>query len=67
MSKQTEKDKMSTEAAKQALIQERQERSQACRQEIEAVLKKHKCGIIPMLTITPNGNQWGIEFPAQDA
>jgi hypothetical protein len=64
MSKDAEK--VDTESAKKAILQERKERSDACRSEIQEVLNKHRCTIQPMLVMNPQGSQWMIDFPAQD-
>jgi len=50
--------------ARQIIIKEKQAREEECRKEVEAVLAKHNCRLMPNVNVVINGQQLGVSITA---
>lgn len=69
--KEADNGTITAEAAQAVLTEQRQKRVEACRDEIQAILEKHKCVLAPMPYIVASGEHMGrvlarLEIVASD-
>lgn len=58
--------KITTEEAKKALLEERQQRVKACDEAITEVLKEYKCGLTAIMIVSQNGNTPQVQIVTQE-